>query len=138
MTLRIPNLGEDRILGMALGKYTQEASLTLKLFSNNITPGETDTAGTFTEPTGTYGYSAKTLSNASWTITQGTPTLAAYAQQEWTFTGAQGNVYGYFIVGTTSGNLLWAERFSDGPYNVTANGDKIRVTPRITLQDTLD
>lgn len=137
MTLRIPNIGEDRLLGMALGKYTQEASLTLKLFSSNTTPADTDTAGTYTEVSGN-GYAAKTLANASWTITQGAPTEAVYAQQEWTFTGAAGNVYGYFIVGTTSGNLMWAERFTDGPYDITASGDVIRVTPKITLQDTLD
>jgi hypothetical protein len=43
------------------------------------------------------------------------------------------NVYGYFVVQTTSGILLWAERFSDGPYPIANNGDQIKVTPRFEL-----
>ena len=112
-------------------------NLLLKLYSNNITPDETDTAGTYTELSGN-GYAAKTLTGSSWTITAGAPSLAEYAQQTFSFTGAAGNVYGYFLVGATSGILKWAERFTDGPYNVTASGDAIKVTPKLTLQDTLD
>jgi hypothetical protein len=27
---------------------------------------------------------------------------------------------------------MWAERFSDGPYPMTTNGDNVKVTPKIT------
>jgi len=136
MTLRIPNEGENRLLGMQLGKYPAEVFV-LKLFSNNMTPGETDTTASYTEVSGN-GYAAINLTAANWTITEGAPTEAAYPQQTWTFTGAAGNVYGYYIVGAASAKVLWAERFTDGPYNIVIAGDAIKVTPKITMQDTLD
>jgi hypothetical protein len=131
MTLLVPNAGEARML-KAVVNHTAPENLVLKLFTNNVTPGETDTAGTYTEASGN-GYAAITLTGSSWTITEGAPSDASYAQQTFTFTGNLGNVYGYFIVQASSGILLWAEKFSDGPYNIVNNGDQIRITPKITL-----
>lgn len=136
MTLRVPSNGESRLLSFMLGKTALE-SFVVKLYTNNVTPGESDSAGTYTELSGS-GYSSVTLTAANWTVTAGDPTSASYPQITWTFTGAAGNVYGYFVVGQSSGQLLWAERFSDGPYNVALSGDQIKVTPTITLADTLD
>ena len=47
MTLVVPNVGEVRAL-----EHILDESLTLKLYSNNITPSETDTASTYTEVSG--------------------------------------------------------------------------------------
>jgi hypothetical protein len=127
--LVLPNVGEGRVLR---DMVTNE-NFTLKLFTNNITPAETDTAGTYTEASGN-GYAAKTLTNTvtggTWVITEGAPSFVTYAQQTFVFTGALGNVYGYYVVGAVSGTLRWAERFTDGPYNIQNNGDEIKVTPR--------
>lgn len=131
MTLLVPNNGEARML-KAVVNHTAPENLVLKLFTNNVTPGETDTAGTYTEASGN-GYAAITLTGSSWTITEGAPSDASYAQQTFTFTGNLGNVYGYFIVQVTSGLLMWAERFTDGPYAIVNNGDQIKITPKITL-----
>lgn len=133
MTLLVPNVGEGRML-KAILNHTAPENLLLKLFSNNITPAETDTAVTFTEATFT-GYSAKTLTGASWTITEGAPSYGQYAQQSFDSTaGAQNqSIYGYFVVQATSGILMWAERFTDGPYTIVNNGDSIKVTPYIEL-----
>ena len=131
MALLVPNVGEERCL-KAILNHTAPQDLTLKLYTSNTTPAESDVAGTFTEASG-FGYAAKSLTGASWTVTPGDPTVATYAEQTWTFTGALGNVYGYFIVQSVSGVLMWAERFTDGPYNVQNNGDQIRITPRIEL-----
>jgi hypothetical protein len=132
MTLLVPNAGEDLALGCFLNKYTPQDGR-LKLFKNNITPAETDTAATYTESTFT-GYVSILMAGASWTITPGAPTLAAFAQQTFTLSAdiATENQYGYFVVQTTSGTLMWAERFSDGPYPMTTNGDNVKVTPKIT------
>jgi hypothetical protein len=130
MALVVPNAGEDVMLQNILNKTAPE-NQTLKLYTNNITPAETDTAGTYTEASGS-GYAAKSLTGASWTVTPGAPTTAAAAQQTWTFTGALGNVYGYFVVQATSGIILWAERFTGAPFNVANNGDEIKVTPQFT------
>lgn len=134
MTLLVPNQGEGNLLGRALGKEAQEANLVLKLFKSNTTPAETDTAATYTEADFT-GYSSATLTNAGWTVSEGAPSNAEHAQQTFTSSADQTSqdVYGYYVVGGTSGEIYWAERFSDGPYAVANNGDNIKVTPKITL-----
>lgn len=131
MTLLVPNNGEGDGLTYFVNKGTPE-NLVLRLYTNNITPAETDVAGTYTEASGS-GYGAATLTGASWTVTEGAPSNAAYAQQTFTFTGALGNVYGYYMTRATSGRIALAERFSDGPYNIANNGDQIKITPQITL-----
>ncbi len=136
MAIVIPNAGEALLLEWMLGKTAPEA-MTLKLYTNNYTPIETSVAGSFTEASGS-GYAAKSLASASWSVVSGDPAVGSYAQQTWTFTGALGSVYGYYVVGATSGTILWAERFTDGPYTVGASGDAIRITPRMTLKDQQD
>lgn len=132
MALLVPNGAEQVMLENILNKTAPE-NLTLILYTNNITPGETDTIATYTEASGS-GYAAVALTAANWTATPGAPTEAVYPEVTFTFTGALGNVYGYAIKGATSGNLKWAERFSNGPYNVQNNGDQIKVTPKLTLE----
>lgn len=133
MTLLVPNNGEGDALSYFVNKSTPE-NLVLRLFKSNTTPGETDTAGSYTEADFT-GYAAITLTGASWTVTEGAPSNAAYAQQ--TFTSSAGsqsqNVYGYYLTRASSGRIAYAERFSDGPYTIVNNGDQIKVTPTVTL-----
>lgn len=132
MALVVPNAAEKAMLENFLNKTAPE-NLTLKLYTNNITPGETNVAGDFTEASGS-GYAAASLNAANWTVTEGAPTEGVYPEVVFTFTGALGNVYGYFLVGATSGAIKWAERFTNGPYNIANNGDQIKVTPKITLE----
>jgi len=126
MALVVPNEGEVQILNVALGKAAAE-NLTLKLFSNNYTPTETDTPASFTEVSG-YGYTAQTVTSANWTITAGAPSTAVSVAKTFSFTGAAGNVYGYYLVGATSAKVYWAERFGTAPIAVQNNGDQIIVT----------
>ena len=97
MALLAPNAAEDVMLQNILNK-TAPQTLLLKLYTNNYTPVETSTEANFTVATG-FGYADVSLTPASWTITPGNPTSAAFPQQTFTFTGALGNVYGYYIVG---------------------------------------
>jgi len=108
-------------------------NMVLKLYSNNQTPGKTDTEANYTEATFT-GYSAVTLTGGSWTVTSANPAVASYAQQTFTSSANQStqNIYGYFVIQTTSGKLMWAERFSDAPVPITNNGDNIKITPQVT------
>jgi hypothetical protein len=131
MALLVPNVGEERML-RAIMNQTAPENLVLKLYTNNITPAEADTAATYTEASG-FGYASVTLTPANFVFTPGAPSDASYPQIIFTFTGALGNVYGYYIVQATSGILMWAERFTDGPYNIQNNGDQIKITPKITL-----
>lgn len=132
MALLVPNQGEDIALAALLNK-TAPQDLDLCLFQNDYTPVETTTEANVTAATFT-GYVVIQLTAASWTITPGAPTSAAYAQQ--TFTSSAGSqnqpIYGYYLKQRTSGKLIYAERFSDAPYTIVNNGDAIKVTPTIT------
>jgi hypothetical protein len=132
MSLLVPDAAESVMLQNILNK-TAPQTLVLKLYTNNHTPVEGDTEANYTEASG-FGYASVSLTGASWTIVTGNPTSASFAQQTFTFTGALGNVYGYFVIQTTSGKIMWAELFSDGPYNIANNGDQIKITPTITLE----
>ncbi|SNT29202.1 hypothetical protein SAMN06265795_12258 [Noviherbaspirillum humi] len=133
MTITVANSGEVIALSYLVNKAAPE-NLVYRLFCNNITPAETDTASTFTEAAGG-GYASKTLTGANWTITGGNPSTAAYAQQTWTFTGAlttNPTIYGYYATRLTSGDLVLAEPFTS--FTPAANGDNIQLTPQITAE----
>ena len=129
LALLVPNGGEDIALAYLVNNDVPE-NLVLRLYQNNITPGETDTAGTYTEATFT-GYSSITLTGASWSVTGST---ASYAQQTFTSTADQASqsIYGYYMTRVTSLDLVYAERFTDGPYTIVNNGDNIKITPSIS------
>jgi len=126
MALLFPNQGEQLALSHILNKTAPE-NLTLRLFQNNYTPIETTIETDLTEATFT-GYSAISLTAANWTIPDGGP--ATYAEQTFTSTAGSQNqdVYGYYLTQDTSGKLLYAELFTDGPYNIANDQDKINVT----------
>lgn len=132
MSLLVVDGGESLALQYLVNKATPQ-DLKLVLFKSNITPAETDVIGTYTEADFT-GYSLVTLTGASWTVSGTAPTSIGYAQQ--TFTSSAGsqnqNVYGYLLKRAAGGELVLAERFSDGPYNIVNNGDLIKITPAIT------
>ena len=132
MALILPTVGENKCLEFMTG-YSTPGNQTLKLFVTNTTPADGDTASTYTEMT-TLGYAAKTLTKGSWAIAQnGGVAEAVYAEQTWTFTaGTAVTVYGYFVIDSTSGALLWSEAFNTGKL-VQNTGDIIRITPKITL-----
>jgi hypothetical protein len=132
MALVVPSGAEERMLD-TLVNFVSPETLVLRLYTNNYTPVEASLVGNFTEAAG-FGYSSVSLTPASWTTTPGNPTTAAYPQVTFTFTGALGNVYGYYITQTTSGLLMWAELFTDGPYNIVNNGDQIKITLNLTLE----
>lgn len=128
MTLVLVNSGEEAMLSA----FLEAADLTLKLYKSNTTPGETDTAGTYTEADFT-GYSAAVIDKDDWTITPGAPTSAVNLQKTFTSSADQSTqqIYGYFVV-DGGGVLMWAERFPAGPYPIANNGDNVKVTPRFT------
>lgn len=137
MALVLPSAAEKTVLDFLLGVTTPSNQL-LKLFTNNITPADTDVASTYTEMT-TLGYVAKTLTKTAWATTAGAtaaPAVSSYAQQTFTFTaGTAVLVYGYFVVDSTTGLLLWSESFGT-PKAVQNTGDQILITPSITLSRT--
>jgi len=129
MALNFPDVGENLALEMITNK-TAPQNLVLKLYKNNITPSDTDTAATYTEADFT-GYSAITLTGASWGAASGG--TIAYAQQTFTCSGVSSNsIYGYFVIQTTSTVLLYSERDASAPFTVAVSGDAVKVTPTIS------
>lgn len=132
MALLVPNTGEVIAL-KALLNHTAPQNLVLRLYKNDTTPAESDTDATYTEADFT-GYASITLTGGSWVVTPGAPTSAAYAQQSFTSSAGSQNqaVYGYYLTQLASGTLVYAERFSDGPYTIVNNGDAIKIVPTIS------
>jgi hypothetical protein len=131
MALYVPRVGLNRMLVDITGD-----TLTLRLFSNNITPAATDTSSTYTEVTGG-GYSSSALSSGSWTIdSSANPATATYNSfVTFTFTGAIGGsgiVYGYYIT-RASGEVVLSQLF---PTSVTPiNGSYVKIKPRLTIDN---
>jgi hypothetical protein len=133
MALLVPDVGEQEMLGRILNKNTPY-DVKLHLYTNNKTPAEGDTAGDYSESSGT-GYGAITLANADWSITTTTGTTTAeHSQVTFTYTGAEPEIYGYYVTDGNAGTLLWAERFSDGPYAIPSGGGSVKITPKIELE----
>ena len=126
MAIQLTSTGINTMLSAFLGSEDQ----ILKLYSNDVDPIVSTTVSQFTEVTGG-GYAEKNLNASSnWSVAAG---IATTTPQTWEFTGAAGEVYGYYLVGATSGNLLAAEKFENGPYTVAVSGDKITVSITISL-----
>lgn len=133
MTLLFVNNGEAQTLRYIVNKDGLTEDLRYKLFTNNITPAETDVAGSYTVANGA-GYADIVMTGASWTITPGAPSEASYPQQEWSFSGAltgNPNIYGYYVLRTTTLDLMFAERFATAR-TPTNPGDALRLTPKVT------
>ncbi len=137
MTLTLVNGGEVIALEYLVNKDSPE-NLVLRLYQNDLTPGDTDVVGDYTEADFT-GYSAITLTGASWSVSSGDPATASYAEQDFTSSADQSaqTIYGYFLTRVTGGELVWAERFPNSQV-IQNNGDRISITARITAQDTGD
>ena len=128
-----PDEGEI-VIGQVIHQRThadRPADLELGLFTD-AAPDETITEATITEPTGG-SYARITLTDASWTCTDDTPT---YAQQTFTCSGSDysANVVGYFIATKSGGTqrLLYVEIDGSGPYDIN-DGDTYKITPNITI-----
>jgi len=138
MALVVPNDSEVIMLQYITNNDAPE-NISILLYRNNVTPNESSTVATFTEVLNESGYTTggQSLTPASWSIVSGNPSQAEHTEIVWTFTGpltAPGDVYGYYVTRDTGGELLWAERFTNGPFNITTNGDEIKITPRLTLE----
>ena len=134
MALVTSNGGELDHIELIVGKKAAE-NLSLRLYVNDKVPADTDVVGDYTQMS-TLGYAAKTLTGATWTVTEGDPAVGVYPVQTFEFdAGTPVAVYGYFVVGATSGRLRWAERFPSGQIVGGSADDFLAVTPQYTGRD---
>lgn len=105
----------------------------MRLYVNNQTPAETHDLNNYTESTAN-NYSAVRLFGTAWTVSSGASAgaTATYAQQAFNFSVAD-TVYGYFVTSRQKEVLLWAERFTGGPFTLPSSGGTIAITPKISL-----
>lgn len=137
MTLVVVTQGQQIVLDQLLA-----STHSLRLFRNNVTSGLTAaqiralTESSFTEANFS-GYAAATLSSGSWTVVTGDPTVASYATQTFTrsSTGTAQTIYGYYVTRNSDSKLVWFEYFPS-VISIEFINDQIKVTPRITAQDT--
>lgn len=136
MSILVPNSGLLKILKWITnyeatdgGTGPSGGNRVLKIYTNDFTPSATTTTGDLIESTDS-GYAAITLTGTNWTISNVSGVdIATYPVQTFNF-DAQTILYGYYIT-DQSDELLWIERFSDGPYNLTSGGANIDVAPKI-------
>lgn len=131
MALVVPNEGENKTLSLMLNKTNPE-DLILRLYTNNKVPSAGDSISSFVEASGS-GYAANNLVANDWVIESGDPTIASYPQVTFGFTGSLGDVYGYYVTQETSNVVMFAEKFSNGPFNIQNSGDEIRINLRFVL-----
>lgn len=135
MALLITELGQQRCLAAIVNKSPAE-DMVLRLFVNDKQPGAGDVATDYSEADFA-GYAQLILSGARWRILSGDRVAAIFPEQIFvnaTRRELAQEVFGYYVTQTKSGILMWAERFSDGPYAVGNEGDQIRVTPRLEIR----
>jgi hypothetical protein len=146
MALLVPHEGDVQLLTDLLAGGSLE-NWQLCLFNSNITPAETDVASTYTaHETAFTNYARKTLtrtiSGATWNTVvsqapSGTPAWSLRSQvghsqygatpQLWTCGASGDTIYGYFIIGASSGKLICAEAFATA--RTLASGDTLSITP---------
>lgn len=141
MSLQIVFEGENHFILDTLFGALSVRNLTLRLFTNDITPGNADTEASYTEADTGWTYAAKTLTRGSWSITGGsgsTKSYCSYAEQSFTFAGYTGSddyVYGYYITFDDGGTerLLGAERLPSR--QLISAALTLSITPKIELSD---
>lgn len=138
MSLVVPNEADLQMLKFVVNYVATDGGTPpaggdrlLRLYTNNVSPGKSTVIGDLTEATEA-GYSAITLTGTSWTIaTSLGVNSATYALQTFTFSEAV-TAYGYYVT-TQDDELLWVERFSDGPYVLSSDGGNMAVTPKVNF-----
>lgn len=133
MAILAPNLGEIEMLKRILN-FSATGNVLCRLFRNNYTPVETSSNGNFTQATAA-GYAAKTINGTAWSIvTDGSGFGHATAPQQSFIYSAAETVYGVYFTNAGNTITLWAERFSDAPYNIPGGGGTVNVTPHLRLE----
>ncbi len=134
MSFVTTNGGKILLLRYMLG-HTAPGPIQLHLFTNSITPAETDTLALYTESAAA-GYAYVSLPGTSWTYATSSGTSAAvYARQTFTYTTSE-TVQGYYMTNVNNvaaQELIHVEKFTGAPYIVPSGGGTIAIDPKIIL-----
>jgi hypothetical protein len=132
MAFAAPDVGEILLLRYMLNNLSPD-NARLHLFTNAITPGESDTLSSYTEAT-TPGYASISLLGPTWTFsTVSGTTTATYPIQTFTMS-TSAVIRGYYITNNASSNLIMAESFDSGAINLPTTGGQVQIDPAIGLE----
>ena len=70
-------------------------------------------------------------------FTSGDPSFAQYNVTLFFLSTANQTVqqiYGFYVVQASAGILMWAERFTTGPFSIVLNGDDIQITLKLAAE----
>jgi hypothetical protein len=112
----VPDAGSLKLLAATLGSSeTVDVTFVLKLFSNNFTPNNTTLTSDFTEASFT-GYAPVLFARSDWqrpALVSGKAGMLLFtAPSKFNNTGPSATVYGWYVVGLTTGVTLFCERFA--------------------------
>lgn len=149
MAGRLVNQGETLALNLLVNAESLE-DVVLRLFKNDVESGlsaaqkEALTEADFTEADFT-GYAAVTLvgdgggASNEWTATPGDPGEITHAEVVFASTASQAaqQIFGWYLTRVTGGELVMYD-YLNAAVTIENDGDQIRITPKLTAQDTND
>lgn len=134
-TLIAPDEGEVLLLKYMLAHTSNSGQNPILRIYTSPTGALTDnnSYSSFVEST-MAGYIRHTLTGTAWTIsTSLNVTTASFAEKITSYTTSE-SAQGYYVTAQTSPiTVLWAEKFTDGPFNLPSTGGAISITPKIVL-----
>jgi hypothetical protein len=98
----------------------------LHLFSNERTPGKSDTINEFTEIVGG-GYASIEILPGDWTISDNSGVTIMSVTKNFHFTSAVAVVYGCYITNNNGTILIHAEALTDAPVEILGGGGDIEI-----------
>lgn len=134
----VPQVAQELILNGMLGKTPVVTfPLTVKLYSNDVTPAQDDIAADYTEVTGGGYVDVDIPDGGDFDVVAGNPSQGEYNLGfiEYNFTGTtggSGKVYGYYIV-DANGVLVNAQRGDAADGITIENGSLVKVLPIFRL-----
>lgn len=139
MVLIVPDTSELILLDKMLRRLSNnDADFELRVFTNSDEPDSITTASDLTEATFS-GYVVKTLNRSNFlaavTLGNGDAQIVYDTEQVWTVGATGQQVYGYYILERSTGDLLWLERIGATTLNAA---DKLKITPALTLRSRKD
>jgi len=133
MALKVVDSGELGMLEILRSAKLNDGNIRFRLFKNDHTPANADDISDYTEADYD-GYAEQAAS--AWVLSTlvGGKAFTQSTALVFLCTGSvtPNDIYGYYVVDMSSGDLWWAERFASAPIVMDSPGDTISITPTLS------
>lgn len=128
MSLVIPNASDEFILSLILGQKLASSQQYLKLYKNNHVPTR-ETILTDLIESDQSGYNSIILNQSNWNIDTISGVTSAYYPEQTFVIEESASIYGYYVTSIVNSieYLMWAERFSNAPFQLPPAGGSIAI-----------